>query len=296
MNVRCLASGPVVLPPRRPLPRSFQTELPALARQPWQTCTGRTGSWSCELVAQLADPFPADLPHRGPRTRVAARSSSGRALPHFLRSKARPDSDHVAVVLAWGRAPSSAVHDEAGALFQHSPSLWRHALRRFLLASSRAASPRPLPSRQQTVRQSRNPCCHERWGGRSLQATRPCSTVEFVVILDVAIESDPVLPWACVPSRLFAGFANAKRRSGAHQLPCPDGVGVGAEAQRFRPDRHDGSGREPPKRLGPDLRGTITGSRSTQVQSVPPSSGDESPFVGSDLIGSRPPKRPRSSR
>lgn len=296
MSTRCLASGPVMLPSPRRLPRSLRTEPPALARQPWQTCTGRTGSWSCKQVAPSADPLPADLPHLGPRTRVTARSGSGRALPHFPRSKARPDSDHVAVVLALGRAPSSAVDDEAGALFQHSPSPWRHALRRFLLASSRTASPRPLPSRLQIVRQSRHPCCHERWGGRSPQATRPCSTVEFVVVPDVAIASDPFLPWACVPSRLFAGFANAKRRSGAHLMSRPGGAGVCAEARRVRPDRHDGPGHEPPKRLGPDLRGTITGSRSTQVRSVPPSPGDESPFADGDFIGSKSPKRLRSSR
>lgn len=47
---------------------------------------------------------------------------SGSALPRFPRSKARPDEDHVAVTLAVGRAPSSAVHDEAGAIFQLSPS------------------------------------------------------------------------------------------------------------------------------------------------------------------------------
>jgi hypothetical protein len=150
MSTRCLASGPVMLPSPRRLPRSLRTEPPALARQPWQTCTGRTGSWSCKRVAPSADPLPADLPHRGPRTRVTVRSGSGCALPHFPRSKARPDSDHVAVVLALGRAPSSAVDDEAGALFQLSPSPWRHALRRFLLASSSTASPRPLPSRLQT--------------------------------------------------------------------------------------------------------------------------------------------------
>jgi len=152
MSTRCLASSPVMLPSPRCLPRSLRTGLPALARQPWQTCTGRTGSRSRRQVAPSTDPLPADLPHRGPRARVAACPGSGRALPHFPRSKARPDLDHVAVVLALGRAPSSAVDDEAGALFQHSPSPWRHALRRVLLASSRTASPRPLPSRPQAVR------------------------------------------------------------------------------------------------------------------------------------------------
>jgi hypothetical protein len=46
----------------------------------------------------------------------------GRALPRFPRSKARPDLIHVAVILAVGRAPSSAARDEAGAIFQLSPS------------------------------------------------------------------------------------------------------------------------------------------------------------------------------
>jgi len=161
MSTRCLASGPVMLPSPRRLPRSLRTELPALARQPWQTCTGRTGVWTTRQVAPSANPIPADLPHRGPRTRVAARPGSGRAFPHFPRSKARPDSDHVAVVLALGRAPSHAVDDEAGALFQHSPSPWRHALRRVLLASSRTASPRPLPFRPPAT-SSRLLCCHER--------------------------------------------------------------------------------------------------------------------------------------
>lgn len=119
MNARCLASSPSMLPSPRLLPRSLRTELPAVARQPLQTCTGRTGSGSLKRVAPSADPLPADLPHRGPRARVAARSGSGRALPHFPRSKARPGLDHVAVVLALGRAPSSAVVDEAGVLFQH---------------------------------------------------------------------------------------------------------------------------------------------------------------------------------
>jgi hypothetical protein len=85
MSTRCLASGSAMFPSRRLLPRPLRTELPALARQPWQTCTGRAGSWSCKQVAPSADPLPADLPHRGPRARVAARPGSGPALPQFPR-------------------------------------------------------------------------------------------------------------------------------------------------------------------------------------------------------------------
>lgn len=295
MSTRCLASGPAMFPSRRHLPRSSRTELPALARQPWQTCTGRTGCRTTRQVAPSADPAPADLPHRGPRARVAAHTGSGRALPHFLRSRARPGSDHVAAVLAWDAHPRAPLMMRLELSSSHSPSPWRHTLRRLLLASSRTASPRPMPSRPPTA-SSRRPCCHGSWNGRSPQTTRPCSTVEFVVVLDVAIVSDPILPWACVPSRLFAGFANAKRRSGAHLMPCPVGEGVCAEARRVHPDRHDGSGRESPKRLGPDLRGAITGSRSTQSRPVAPSPGDESPFADVDFIGSKPPKRLRSSR
>jgi hypothetical protein len=50
--------------------------------------------------------------------------------------------------------------------------LWRHALRRFLLASSRTASPRSVPSRL-PIASSRHSCCHERRTECSQQATRP---------------------------------------------------------------------------------------------------------------------------
>lgn len=230
MSTRCLASRTAMLPPQCRLPRSSRTGLPAMARQPCQTRTDRIGWWSRTRVAPSAEPLPADLPHRGPRMRVAARSGSGRALPHFLRSKARPDLNPVAVVPALGRAPSSAVMDEAGALFQLSPSPWRHALRRVLLASSRAASPRPLPSRPPPA-SSGHSCCHVRSGECSQRATRPCSTVEFVVVLGVAIEGGPFLPWACVQSRLFASFADAKRGSGAHRVSCPAGDAVRTEVR-----------------------------------------------------------------
>jgi hypothetical protein len=53
---------------------------------------------------------------------VSAPWGSGPALPRYPRSKARPDLNHVAVILADGRAPSSAAHDETGAIFQLSPS------------------------------------------------------------------------------------------------------------------------------------------------------------------------------
>lgn len=100
--------------------------------------------------------------------------------------------------------------------------LWRHTLRRFLLDSSRAASPRPVPSRPSEV-PYRSSCCHERWARRLHWATRPCSTVEFVAVLDVAIEGGPVLPWACVPTRRFSDFAVAKPFTGAHRTLWPPG-------------------------------------------------------------------------
>jgi len=100
--------------------------------------------------------------------------------------------------------------------------LWRHTLRRFLLDSSRAASPRPVPSRPLEV-PCRLPCFHERWAGCVLRTTRPCSTVEFVAVLDVAIEGGPILPWACVPTRCFSDFAVAKPLTGAHRKLCPSG-------------------------------------------------------------------------
>jgi hypothetical protein len=55
-------------------------------------------------------------------------------------SKARPDSDHVAVVRALGRAPSSAVDDEAGAL--SSSFLLPRGAMPFEGFSSPAAAPR----------------------------------------------------------------------------------------------------------------------------------------------------------
>jgi hypothetical protein len=296
MSTRCLASGPVMLPSPRRLPRPLRTELPALARQPWQTCTGRTGSGSRKQVAPSADPSSADLPHRGPRTRVAARSGSGRALPQVPRRRLVRTRTTLPWFVPWDAHP-------------RAPLMMRLELSLPAFSFPVAPCPSKGSPRQQPHRVTaavalspadcasiRHPCCHERWGGCSQQTTRPCSTVEFVAVLDVAIASGPFLPWACVPSRLFAGFANAKRRSGAHLVPCPGGVGVCAEARRVRPDRHDGPGHESPKRLGPDLRGTFTGSRSTQVRSVPPSPGDESPFAGGDFIGSKPPKQLRSSR
>jgi len=100
--------------------------------------------------------------------------------------------------------------------------LWRHTLRRFFLDSSRAASPRPVPSRPSEV-PYRPSCCHERWAGCLHWATRPCSTVEFVAVLDVAIEGGPVLPWACVPTRRFSDFAVAKPFTGAHRALWPPG-------------------------------------------------------------------------
>jgi hypothetical protein len=191
-------------------------------------------------VAPSADPAPADLPHRGPRARVAAHTGSGRALPHFPRSRARPGSDHVAAVVAWDAHP-------------RAPLMMRLELSSSLLLP-RGATPFEGFSSPAAVPRHRGLCplaCRLRHpvdrvatvdGVRSLQATRPCSTVELVVALDVAIVSGPILPWACVPSRLFGGFASAKRRSGAHLMPCPVGEGDCAEAQHVHPHRHDGSG------------------------------------------------------
>jgi len=294
MSRPCLASGPVMLPSRRRLPRSLRTEQPALARQPLQTCTDRTGSWSCSQVALSADPLAADLPHRGARTRVTAHSIPGPALPQVPRSKARPDSNHVAVVLAMGRAPSAAVMMR----LELSSS--------FLL--SRSAMPFEGFSSPAAVPRHRGLCPHVR---RLRHPVTRVATRDGMGTTTGPQGLAPLpnsLPSSMLPSRATRSFLGLAYRQDFSPISRMRNVvlvltwgrvrvGCASAPKRSRcPDRHDGSDHESPKRLGPDLRGTITGSRSTQFRPVTPSTGDGSPFDDDDFIGSKPPKRLRSSR
>jgi hypothetical protein len=100
---------------------------------------------------------------RSPSCRPApSRTSSTRRRAPRLRScvaavpasKARPDSGHVAVVLALGRAPSSAVDDEAGAL---SSSI---LLPRGALPFEGFSSPAAVPRHRGRCPLARRPCVH----------------------------------------------------------------------------------------------------------------------------------------
>lgn len=92
-----------------------------LARQPGPA---RTGGLDVECETGCPVRSPRSFPPSSSRTLYGRFRplGLGRALPRFPRSKARPDLNHVAVILAVGRAPSSAARDEAGAIFQLSPS------------------------------------------------------------------------------------------------------------------------------------------------------------------------------
>lgn len=122
MSFRC-ASGVTTMSPSRLPSRAVLSDWTAcrwLASQGKHAPIGQVSGFETGFPALR--PAPAGLLHLGPRMDVAVQGGSGRALPRLPRSKARPGSKHVAVVLAVGRAPASAVFDEARALFQFSPS------------------------------------------------------------------------------------------------------------------------------------------------------------------------------
>lgn len=166
-----------------------------------------------------------------------------------------------------GRAPSSAVDDEAGALFQFTPSP--------VAPCPSKGSPRQQPHRVTAARAlSPSECIFPPFvSPRAMVRVQPASHKALIHCRIRCrsrcchqVRPDPSL--GLRTNKTFSGFAVAKRSSDAHR-PRPIEVGVCAEAQRVHPHHRGGSCREPPRRPWPDLRGTLSGSRSSQVRSAP---------------------------
>lgn len=201
-------------------------------------------------------PGPVGLLHLGPQVDVAVHWGSGHALPRFPCSKARPDSKHVAVSLAVGRAPASAVFDEARALFQFSPSP--------VAPYPSKASPRQQPCRVTAV------CALTPDRCLSLTAVLPrligwMHATDHKALLHCRARCRPRCchrgrPDPSLGLRTDKTFRRFRGCEAAYWC-SPNTVSVGsevhAEARAIRHDLHSESLAEPPGRLELDRRGTL---------------------------------------
>lgn len=169
------------------------------------------------------------------RNRHCCRADQVVALPRFPSSRAQSPPHDVAVKRPHNCAPDSVLMMRPDIVSSSFLSRWRFTLRRFLLASSRAVSPRPLPSRSFMGLTDRVAALvSDRWGAPWL-----CSALEFVAIRCVAAADGPILPWVCVQtgtSRRFAAVAGAVCRSAIEHRVSParrsDRVGWGVRSAR----------------------------------------------------------------
>lgn len=143
----------------------------------------------------------------------------GVALPRVPSSRAQLLPIDVAVNQRRYCAPDPVLLMRPDFLSSSFLSLWRFTLRRLLLASSRAVSPRPLPSRTFMGGLPAFPRCV-----RPMGASWRCSTVELVVMRRVAAPDDSILPWVCVQTgavRRFVAVAGAACRSAVEHRRLP---------------------------------------------------------------------------
>jgi hypothetical protein len=138
----------------------FGLDCLPLARQPGPACTDRSGSWDSRRVAPfvtlvLSACFIWDPRWTSPSIGVRVTRCRASRTRRLVRTR-----NTLPCLLPWDahpRAPSSMKPELSSSFLL---PLWRHTLRRLLLDSSRAASPRPLPSRPTGASVSL-PCCHD---------------------------------------------------------------------------------------------------------------------------------------